>query len=89
MSSLLMPNKAVESHGRRANATVHKQVCIGAAPTRLNEGRNPNERLWEHILLVFGSEDGIDFAYPTRRTFVNHIEGKPDAKAPAWPPAPK
>jgi len=55
----------------------------------LNEGSNPNERLWEYILLVFGSEDGIDFAYPTRRTFVNHIEGKPDAKAPAWPPAPK
>jgi len=39
--------------------------------------------------MVFEKEEGIDFAYPTRRTFVNHIEGKADAKAPAWPPAPK
>ena len=55
----------------------------------IGDRRDSEQRLWEHILLVFGSEDGIDFAYPTRRTFVNHIEGKPDAKAPAWPPAPK
>jgi len=55
----------------------------------IGDRRDSEQRLWEHILQVFGSEDGIDFAYPTRRTFVNHIEGKPDAKAPAWPPAPK
>jgi len=55
----------------------------------IGDRRDSEQRLWEDILTAFEAEDGIDFAYPTRRTFVNHIEGKPDAKAPAWPPAAK
>jgi len=53
----------------------------------ISDRRQSEERLWEAILTAFEAETGIDFAYPTRRTFINHIEGKPDAKAPIWPPA--
>jgi small-conductance mechanosensitive channel len=55
----------------------------------VREKRDSEHRIWEEILTAFDTEDDIDFAYPTRRTFINHIEGKADAKAPAWPPAPK
>ncbi len=54
----------------------------------VREIRDSERRIWEEILTAFDTEDDIDFAYPTRRTFINHIEGKADAKAPAWPPAP-
>jgi small-conductance mechanosensitive channel len=54
----------------------------------LTDKRQSEERIWEQLLLALGNEHDIDFAYPTRRTFVNHIEGKSEAKAPAWPPAP-
>jgi len=35
-----MPNKAVESHGRRANAIVPNPVCSGAAQIPVNGGMN-------------------------------------------------
>ncbi len=52
----------------------------------INDKRKSEERIWEKILLEFEKENDIDFAYPTRRTFINHIEGKSNAKAPIWPP---
>lgn len=54
----------------------------------VRDRRESDDRVWTALLRAFGTEDAIDLAYPTRRSFVNHIEGKPDAKAPAWPPAP-
>ncbi len=50
-------------------------------PTR--ERRSSREKIWEAILDAFAAQDRIDFAYPTRRTFINYIEGKPDARAEA------
>lgn len=55
----------------------------------LGDKRQSEERIWEKVLLALEEADDLDFAYPTRRTFINHIEGKADAKAPAWPPAPQ
>lgn len=52
----------------------------------LTDKRQSEERIWEKILTELGMNDDIDFAYPTRRTFINHIEGKEGAKAPIWPP---
>lgn len=52
----------------------------------LTDKRQSEERIWEKILTELGKNDDIDFAYPTRRTFINHIEGKEGAKAPIWPP---
>jgi len=43
--------------------------------------RGSEEVLWEAILDAFGERDDIDLAYPTRRTFFNVTEGKPDARA--------
>jgi small-conductance mechanosensitive channel len=55
----------------------------------IGDRRDSEQRLWEEILTTFEAEDSIDFAYPTNRAFINHIEGKAGAKAPAWPPAAK
>ena len=52
----------------------------------LTDKRQSEERIWEKILTEFANCEDIDFAYPTRRTFINHIEGKEGAKAPIWPP---
>jgi small-conductance mechanosensitive channel len=52
----------------------------------LTDKRQSEERIWEKVLTEIGNCEDIDFAYPTRRTFINHIEGKEGAKAPAWPP---
>jgi small-conductance mechanosensitive channel len=54
----------------------------------VRDRRESDDRVWTALLQAFGNEDAIDLAYPTRRSFVNHIEGKSGAKAPAWPPAP-
>lgn len=62
-------------------------VCLTLrflAPVRQRRGLN--ERIWEAILDAFAADDGIDLAYPTRRLFINSIEGKPEARAP-WPGA--
>jgi small-conductance mechanosensitive channel len=55
----------------------------------VRDRRESDDRVWTALLRAFGEEDTIDMAYPTSRTFVNHIEGKQGAKAPKWPPAPK
>lgn len=49
--------------------------------TPARQRRSSQERIWEAILDAFAAQDGIDFAYPTRRTFINYIEGKPGARA--------
>ena len=37
--------------------------------------------IWEAILDEFEKHDDIDFAYPTRRSYNNRLEGKPGARA--------
>lgn len=44
--------------------------------------RGTAQAMWERILDAFHDEDGIDFAYPTQRLYLNPLEGKPDARAP-------
>jgi small-conductance mechanosensitive channel len=43
--------------------------------------RGTAEALWERILDTLHAEDGIDFAYPTQRVFLNALEGKEGARA--------
>ncbi len=43
--------------------------------------RGTAEQIWEEILRTFGENSDIDFAYPTQRHYLNHLEGKADAKA--------
>jgi small-conductance mechanosensitive channel len=43
--------------------------------------RGTAEALWERILDRLHAEDGIDFAYPTHRVFLNALEGKEGARA--------
>lgn len=52
------------------------------APTRARRGTS--ERIWEAVLDALGAADDIDLAYPTRRTYLNPVEGKPGARA-DWP----
>jgi small-conductance mechanosensitive channel len=51
--------------------------------TPARQRRANREKIWEAILDAFSDQDGIDFAYPTRRTYINYIEGKPGARAEA------
>lgn len=46
--------------------------------------RNSEESIWEDILLAFGKENDVDFAYPTQRFYDHAHEGKTvaDAHAP-------
>lgn len=46
--------------------------------------RGTAQAIWERILDAFHGHDDIEFAYSTQRLYLNHIEGKPDARAP-WP----
>ncbi len=43
--------------------------------------RGTAEQIWEDILKSFQKNQDIDFAYPTQRHYLNHIEGKPEARA--------
>ena len=43
------------------------------------------QRIWEAILDAFGEEESIDFAYPSMRYYVNHLEGKSEARAELGP----
>lgn len=43
--------------------------------------RGSEQEIWEDILHEFAKHDDIDFAYPTQRHYLNHLEGKPDARA--------
>ncbi len=45
--------------------------------------RGTSQQIWEAILDAFDEEEGIDFAYPTHRSYVNILEGKEGARAPA------
>ncbi len=47
--------------------------------------RGTSQAMWERILDAFHDEDGIDFAYPTQRVYINPLEGKPGARA-LWRP---
>ncbi|NIP57008.1 MAG: mechanosensitive ion channel [Gemmatimonadetes bacterium] len=53
-------------------------------PARQRRGRS--EAMWERILRAFREEPRIELAYPTRRLFLNPLEGKEDARAapPGW-----
>jgi small-conductance mechanosensitive channel len=42
----------------------------------INDRRGSEERIWEDVLHAFGSQPGIDFAYPTVRYYNNPTEGK-------------
>jgi small-conductance mechanosensitive channel len=44
--------------------------------TEPQQRRGRMERIWEDILREFSEHDDIDFAYPTRRFYVNRHEGK-------------
>ncbi len=44
--------------------------------------RSTEHLIWKEILQAFSAEDDIDFAYPTRRAYFNHLEGKPEAGGP-------
>lgn len=50
--------------------------------------RGSEEAIWEDVLAKFGSRDDIDFAYPTQRHYLNHIEGKPEARSDPQVPKP-
>ncbi|MGI8668712.1 MAG: mechanosensitive ion channel family protein, partial [Aridibacter sp.] len=43
--------------------------------------RGSEQEIWEDILRAFGERKDIDFAYPTQRYYLNHLEGKPEARA--------
>lgn len=43
--------------------------------------RGSEQEIWEDILDSFAESNDIDFAYPTQRHYLNHIEGKTDARA--------
>jgi len=43
--------------------------------------RGSEQEIWEDILHAFSECPDIDFAYPTQRHYLNHIEGKPEARA--------
>ena len=43
--------------------------------------RGSEQDIWEDILMAFGKCEDIDFAYPTQRYYLNHLEGKPEARA--------
>lgn len=43
--------------------------------------RGSEEEIWEDILKAFSKCADIDFAYPTQRHYINHIEGKSKARA--------
>ncbi len=45
--------------------------------------RGSEQEIWEDILKAFRECPDIDFAYPTQRHYLNHIEGKAEAKAKA------
>ena len=49
--------------------------------TQARARRSSAQRVWEAILEAFAAEDGIDLAYPTTRHYLNHMEGKPGARA--------
>ncbi len=43
--------------------------------------RGSEQDIWEDVLHAFAERQDIGFAYPTQRFFVNHLEGKPEARA--------
>lgn len=43
--------------------------------------RGSEQKIWEDVLRAFAKRADIDFAYPTQRHYLNHIEGKPEARA--------
>ena len=43
--------------------------------------RGSEQNIWEDVLRAFAKRADIDFAYPTQRHYLNHIEGKPEARA--------
>lgn len=54
---------------------------------RPRQRRGTSQSIWEAVLDAFAAEDDIELAYPTRRLFVNPLEGKAGARAPlptAW-----
>ncbi|MCA9798474.1 MAG: mechanosensitive ion channel family protein [Cyanobacteria bacterium HKST-UBA04] len=48
--------------------------------TEPRKRRGDKELLWKDILLAFAQHDDIDFAYPSQRVFLNHLEGKPGTR---------
>ena len=53
--------------------------------TKPRNRRGNAQRIWEAILDAFAAENSIDFAYPSVRHYLNHIEGKENAKV-QFPP---
>jgi small-conductance mechanosensitive channel len=47
--------------------------------------RDTAEEVWEAVLVAFGKEPDVDFAYPTTRMYHNLLEGKGGARAPLPP----
>ncbi|MCO6511346.1 MAG: mechanosensitive ion channel [Aridibacter famidurans] len=43
--------------------------------------RGSEQGIWEDVLREFSACDDIDFAYPTKRYYLNYIEGKSEARA--------
>lgn len=43
--------------------------------------RGSEQEIWEDILSAFEESGNIDFAYPTMRYYLNHLEGKEGARA--------
>lgn len=49
---------------------------------KIRERRFLEAKIWHKVLEAFGGNDSIDFAYPTNRYYVNHLEGKANAGGP-------
>jgi small-conductance mechanosensitive channel len=96
-ATLKRTSKRFLIHYSRFSPTVYTSVLdSGVMLTirylcRPRQRRGTTQQLWERVLDAFAQEDGIDFAYPTQRVYLNPLEGKPDARVP-WnpgqPPAP-
>lgn len=43
--------------------------------------RGSEQEIWEDVLHAFAERKDIDFAYPTQRYYLNHLEGKPESRA--------
>lgn len=50
--------------------------------SKIRNRRFLEAKVWEAVLEEFSKSESIDFAYPTSRYYVNHIEGKAHAGGP-------
>jgi small-conductance mechanosensitive channel len=85
--TLTQMSKRFLIHYRTLTPAVYTEVADSGVKLTIRYLCHPRKRrgtaeaLWEKILDALHTEDGIDFAYPTQRVYVNALEGKEGARA--------